>query len=101
MAKNKIIWSSKAKLDLLKILEFFYIRNGSKAFSNKVNAKIRRTIRLLSKHPNLGLQTDIDNIRNLVEGDYSIFYQLDKGTIRIITIWDCRQDPSSLIISKL
>ena len=100
MAKSKIIWSSKAKLDLLKILEYFYIRNGSKAFSNKINAKIRRSIRLLSKHPYLGLQTDIDNIRNLVEGDYSIFYQLDNGAIRILTIWDCRQDPSNLTINK-
>jgi plasmid stabilization system protein ParE len=100
MAKSKIIWSSKAKLDLQKILEYFYIRNGSKAFSKKLNAKIRKSIKLLSKHPNLGLQTDIDSIRSLVDGDYAIFYQLDNESILILAIWDCRQDPSNLTINK-
>jgi toxin YoeB len=98
MAKRKIIWSSKAKIDLLFILEFFHKRNGSKTYSKKLNAKIRRSVRLLSKHPNLGLQTDVDNVRNLIEGDYAIFYQLDNETIRITTIWDCRQNPDNLTI---
>ena len=98
MAKRKIIWSPKAKIDLLFILEFFHKRNGSKTYSKKLNAKIRRSVRLLSKHPNLGLQTDVDNVRNLIEGDYAIFYQLDNETIRITTIWDCRQNPDNLTI---
>ena len=45
MAKRKIVWSSKAKFDLLKILEYFYIRNGSKTYSVKLNTKIRRAVR--------------------------------------------------------
>ncbi len=98
MAKRKIIWSPKAKIDLLFILEFFHKRNGSKTYSKKLNAKIRRSVRLLSKHPNLELQTDVDNVRNLIEGDYAIFYQLDNEIIRITTIWDCRQNPDNLTI---
>ena len=93
MAKRKIVWSSKAKFDLLQILEYFYIRNGSKTYSVKLNAKIRRAVRLLINHPSLGLQSDVENVRALVEGDYAIFYQVDKETIRITTIWDCRQNP--------
>jgi len=98
MVKRKIEWSSQAKTDLSNILEFFYIRNGSKTYSKKLNLKIRKAIRLLSKHPLLGIQSDIENIRALVEGDYAIFYQLTEGTIRIITIWDCRQNPVNLTI---
>ena len=63
MAKRKIVWSSKAKFDLLKILEYFYIRNGSKTYSVKLNSKIRRAVRLLSNHPFLGLQSDVENVR--------------------------------------
>jgi len=100
MAKRKIVWSSKAKIDLFKILEYFYTRNGSKTYSKKLNAKIRRSVRLLSKHPNLGLQTDVDNVRNLIEGDYAIFYQIDNEIIRITAIWDCRQNPDILTINK-
>ena len=100
MAKRKIVWSSKAKFDLLKILEYFYIRNGSKTYSVKLNSKIRRAVRLLSNHPFLGLQSDVENVRALVEGDYAIFYQVDKETIRITTIWDCRQNPDNLTTPK-
>jgi len=81
MAKRKIVWSAIAKIDLLQILEYFYIRNGSKTYSVKLNSKIRRAIRLLSNHPFLGLQSDVENVRALVEGDYAIFYQVDKETI--------------------
>jgi plasmid stabilization system protein ParE len=100
MAKRKIVWSSKAKIDLFQILEYFYIRNGSKTYCIKLNSKIRRSIRLLSNHPFLGLQSDAENVRTLVEGDYAIFYQIEKETIKITTIWDCRQNPNKLIIPK-
>ena len=100
MVKRKIEWSSQAKIDLSTILEFFYIRNGSKNYSKKLNSKLRKAIRLLSKHPLLGIQSDVDNIRTLVEGDYAIFYQLTDYSVRIITIWDCRQNPDNLIIQK-
>jgi toxin YoeB len=100
MAKRKIVWSSKAKIDLFQILEYFYIRNGSKTYSVKLNAKIRRAIRLLSNHPYLGLQSDVENVRALVEGDYAIFYQVDIETIRITAIWDCRQNPDNLTTLK-
>jgi toxin YoeB len=100
MAKRKIVWSSKAKIDLQQILEYFYIRNGSKTYSVKLNSKIRRAVRLLSNHPFLGLQSDVENVRALVEGDYAIFYQVDSETIRITVIWDCRQNPDNLTTPK-
>ena len=100
MAKRKIVWSDKAKIDLLQILEYFYIRNGSKTYSLKLNSKIRRAVRLLSNHPFLGLQSDVENVRALVEGDYAIFYQVEKETIKVTTIWDCRQNPDNLTIPK-
>ena len=100
MAKRKIVWSPNAEIDLLKILEYFYILNGSKTYSVKLNSKIRRAVRLLSNHPFLGLQSDVENVRALVEGDYAIFYQVDIETIRITAIWDCRQNPDNLTTPK-
>jgi plasmid stabilization system protein ParE len=100
MAKRKIVWSSKAKFDLFKILEYFYVRNGSKTYNRKLNTKIRRSVRLLSNYPNLGLQSDIENVRTLIDGDYAVFYQVDSETISIMTIWDCRQNPDNLSTLK-
>jgi len=100
LVKRKIVWSSRAKSDLSNILEYFYICNRSKTYSKKLNSKLRKAIRLLSKHPLIGIQSDVDNIRALVGGDYAIFYQVTEETIRIITIWDCRQNPDNLTIQK-
>jgi len=100
MVKRKIIWSPDANLDFLTILEYFQKRNESKPYSKKLYLKIRKSVRLLSKHPFLGIQTDDENIRSLIEGDYAIFYKLEKETIHILSIWDCRQDINNLTINK-
>jgi toxin YoeB len=100
MAKRKIVWSPNAEIDLLEILEYFYIRNGSKTYSVHLNSKIHKTVKLLSNHPFLGLQSDIENVRSIVDGNYAILYQVDSETITINAIWDCRQNPETLTMSR-
>jgi plasmid stabilization system protein ParE len=96
MVKRKIIWSPKAKSDLLQILDFFFKRNGTKSYSKKLNSSIRKSVRLLERYSEIGINTDIHNVRNLIEGDYSIFYQIKSDTVEIISIWDNRQNPDNL-----
>ena len=100
MAKRRIIWSKRAKLDLYQILEFYYKRNGTKTYSIKLNTTIRNSIRLLEKHSEIGIHTDVKNIRNLIVNDFGIFYEIKSTTIEIITIWNSRQNPDKLVIKK-
>jgi len=100
MVKRKIIWSSRAKLDLVTILDFYYRRNGTKTYSVKLNATIRSSVRLLEKHSEIGVKADVKNMRNLIQGDFGIFYEIKSETIEIITIWDSRQDPEKLNIKN-
>jgi toxin YoeB len=100
MVKRKIIWSPRAKLDLVSILDFYFKRNGTKTYCVKLNAAIRSSIRLLEKHPEIGVKVDVKNLRNLIQGDFSIFYEIKSEAIEIITIWDSRQDPDKLEIKK-
>ena len=101
MVKRKVIWSSRAKVDLFEILDFFYQRNGTKSYSKKLNSTFRKSVKLLAKHSDIGVPTDIQNVRNLLEGDYSIFYKIESDIIEILTIWDNRQNPDhSCIISE-
>jgi hypothetical protein len=39
-------------------------------------------------------------MRNLIQGDFGIFYEIKSATIEIITIWDSRQDPEKFDIKK-
>ena len=92
MAKRKIIWSLKAKRDLFLILDFYFKRNGTKTFSVKLNTRFNKIIKVLIKHPEIGIKTELENVRVLIEGDFNIFYKIEPKIIEIITIWDNRQD---------
>ncbi|MBI9037128.1 MAG: type II toxin-antitoxin system RelE/ParE family toxin [Bacteroidales bacterium] len=96
MVKRKIIWSPRAKIDQFKILDYYFKRNGNKTYSRKLFKRFKNATNLIVKHPEIGIRTDIKNIRNLIEGDYAIFYRINPNTVEIITIWDCRQDTEKL-----
>lgn len=93
MAKRKIDWSLEARLDLYNILDFYITRNGTITYSKRLNAKITKSIRLLSRNPLIGTQTDYDSVRALITGDYQIIYEIFDQLILIIMIWDSRRDP--------
>ena len=63
MVKRKIVWSDKAKEKLFSILEFYTVRNRNKSYSVRLHRKIFKEIKLLIKHPDLGIKTEDKTIR--------------------------------------
>jgi plasmid stabilization system protein ParE len=100
MVKRKIEWLVDAKFDLKDILNFYIERNGSAVYSRKLNTKFNKSIRLISKNPYIGIQTDIINVRSLVTDDYQVIYEIFDHTILIIKIWDCRRNPADKRIGQ-
>ena len=98
MAKYEIDWSIEARLDLIDILEYYNKRNKSSLYSKKLNSKINRSTKLITKNPLIGLQSEIESIRALITGDYQIIYELSDNLILITMIWDCRRDPEDKIL---
>lgn len=93
MVRRKVEWSVGAKNDLFKILDFYFERNGNKNYSIKINKRIQTIITFLKSFPKLGLKCTEDNIRVIIEGDFSIFYEALKNKIIIHCIWDNLQNP--------
>jgi plasmid stabilization system protein ParE len=98
MAKYKIDWSIEARMDLIDILEYYNKRNKSSLYSKKLNSKINRSTKLITKNPLIGLQSEIESVRALITGDYQIIYELTDNLILITMIWDCRRDPDDKIL---
>ena len=94
MAKRRIDWSSDARNDLFTILNFYKKRNGSAAYSTKLNKRFNRSLQLIAKYPNLGTDTDYKSVRVLITGDYQIVYEIFDQLILVIMLWDCRQNPT-------
>jgi plasmid stabilization system protein ParE len=100
MAQRKIVWSKEARLDLYDILDFYIKRNKTAIYSKKLNAKINKSILLLSQNSSLGTITDFDSVRAHVTGDYQIIYEIFDQLILIIMVWDCRRNPEDKRIGQ-
>ncbi|HNF49626.1 MAG TPA: hypothetical protein PLF48_09620 [Chitinophagales bacterium] len=51
---KKIVWSQKAEDDLMQILEYWFNRNKSIVFTEKLTVEIFEAIQILKTHPNFG-----------------------------------------------
>lgn len=96
MVKRKIVWSHLARIRLFEIMEYFAERNKSKAYSEKLYRKFNKELKLLLKHPDLGIKTEIESVRGLIVGDYIIFYEEFQDKIIVHTLWDSQQNPLDL-----
>jgi len=98
MVKRKLIWSNRAKISIYRILKFYIDRNKSNTYSEKLFNIFNKEIQLLTKYPNLGVLTNIKNVRGLITGNYIIYYEITRKEIIIHTTWDSRQNPENLKI---
>jgi addiction module RelE/StbE family toxin len=98
MAKRKIVWTHKANEERKEILAYWIERNQSKTFSIKLNNLIRETLQLTALHPNSGRKTTVENVRVKIIRDYLLFYEINKTTLVVLTIWDERRSDKTLNI---
>ena len=98
MAKRKIVWSHRARIKLLMILEFYTERNKSKTYSKKLYTKFNKELSLLLKQPEIGIKTELDSVRGLIVEEFILFYEVTNEMIIVHTLWDSRQNPADLRI---
>ncbi|OWK73314.1 hypothetical protein CBW16_11255 [Flavobacteriaceae bacterium JJC] len=88
----KIIWSSKAVSDKKSIFEYWTSRNKSPSYSIKLNQLFELKLQQISDNPFSGITTEMENIRAILVEDYYLYYSLNADQIRILRIWDARQN---------
>jgi plasmid stabilization system protein ParE len=100
MVKRKVVWTHRANIKLFAILNYYAERNQSSTYSRKLYKKFRKELSLLIKQPDIGIKTDIEDIRGLIVDNYILFYEVTSEMIVVHTVWDCRQNPDDLIIKQ-
>lgn len=84
----RIKWTEQAKLDLQDI--FLFISKGSLKYAKLTLISIRTRTNILKLHSKAGTKVpeyEVDNIRELIEGNYRIIYSLKTSTqIEILTV---------------
>ncbi|MEX2589321.1 MAG: type II toxin-antitoxin system RelE/ParE family toxin [Chitinophagales bacterium] len=99
MAKE-VIWSPLAKRKRNEILEYWIEKNKSNHYSIRLNNLFKSAEQLISIYPSIGKLSDDGNARFKIVRDYLMFYEQAGNKIYILTIWDSRQDPENLTLSK-
>jgi plasmid stabilization system protein ParE len=101
VARKKIIWSSQAEIEFVKILEFFNERNKSFTYSRKLANQFKAALKQVSEKPEIGLQTQAENIRGIISGNYILFYHLGSQEIMVLKVWDSRQNPERVKFKRI
>ncbi|MBK6967351.1 MAG: type II toxin-antitoxin system RelE/ParE family toxin [Bacteroidales bacterium] len=87
MAKREIVWSKNSEIQLREILEFFNKRNKSGHYSIKLYKKFKTELKIVSKNPEIGIKTKLDQIRGLIIEDYILFYEILED---LFPSWDAK-----------
>lgn len=95
MAK-RIIWSLRAREERRKILEYWYKRNKSKIYSQKLFKIFQVAVKQIAENPEVGRSTTLEGVRSYVVKNYLIFYESVGESILVLTIWDSRRNPADL-----
>jgi plasmid stabilization system protein ParE len=92
----KVVWAELALKNLQNILDYWIDRTQSLSFANYLLKRIDTNILTIKKFPNIGKQYKKGPIRQIIIGDFSIFYTSNNKNIQILLIWDNRQNPNKL-----
>ena len=95
MAKQ-IVWTNRAKNDLVDILQYWINRNKSNTFSIKISNLINEQLNLIAEFPHIGRKTDISNINVKVIHKHLLYYEIMNEILYVLTIKHGSENPSSL-----
>jgi plasmid stabilization system protein ParE len=96
MAK-RVVRTTTAKQQRRNILEYWIERTGSKKYSKRISATLKRRIKYVAEFNYMGKPTDFKDTRVTAARHFSIFYKVQQDRIIITSIWDNRQNPDDLI----
>jgi len=97
----RIVWSKLALAELKLIKEFISL--DSPFYAKKTILKIRERVKILKQQPKIEKLWENDNkeeIRELIEGKFRIFYHFkkDKNEVNVLSIFHSSRNVDDLII---
>lgn len=93
MAK-RLMWSKRARKELIEILIFWNKHNKSTTYSDKLRKQIRRTLQAVCENNFIGRPTTEPDIRVTVCDNFLLFYQIHPNEIVVVRIFDGRRNPT-------
>lgn len=91
----RIRWTSLALKDLLEVKE--YIRRDNPQAAKRTALKIKKSVERLARFPESGKKSeDIPLVREVVSGNYRIFYRLHALRVEILRVYHGKRSVKEL-----
>jgi plasmid stabilization system protein ParE len=92
-----IFWTDEAIYSLNSCVEFLELVWDEKTIEKFLDL-IDEKIELISSNPEIGSMVfSTDNRKLLIHENVSLYYKVDNSQLKILFIWDNRQDPKKLL----
>jgi plasmid stabilization system protein ParE len=96
----RVLWTDSALSQLEDIYDYYKIKASHKIAKKLVKTLIEETI-VLESNPLIGVKEPLLSERSyeyrfLVKNNYKIIYRFNENLIRIISVFDCRQNPKRI-----
>ncbi len=92
---RSVRWSPEAERDLSQILNFYFNKVNARKYARKLNNIIEAEIQVIHSYPQIGKESNVQNIRVKTVGNYQIIYEITDLEILILRLWDSRRDLKS------
>ena len=80
------------------IFYYWNNRNKSTAYSQKLNQLFTTTLRTVENYPKASIAIKKENIRAILVKDYYLIFKVTELNIKVLDIWDTRQNPQDFPI---
>lgn len=96
----KVLWTDSALSQLEDIYDYYKLNASTRIAKKLVKTLVEETI-VLESNPLIGVKEPLLSekhyeYRFLVKNNYKIIYRFNENLIRIISVFDCRQNPKKL-----
>lgn len=96
----RVLWTDFALSQLEDIYDYYKIKASPRIAKKLVKTLVEETI-VLESNPLIGVKEPLLSdrpyeCRFLVKNNYKIIYRFNENLIRIISVFDCRQNPMKI-----
>ena len=96
--RRKIWWTVNALLTKKNIFYYWNNRNKSTVYSQKLEQLFTTTLATVENYPEATITINKENIRAVLVRDYYLVFEITELTIKVLDIWDTRQNPQDFPI---
>jgi hypothetical protein len=92
--RRKVIWTVEALSTKKSLYKYWNLRNKSTLFSKKLELLFKEKTNQIAHFPESSLEISA-NLRIVLVRDYYLIFEFDDKIIKVLDIWDTRQNPEN------